>query len=96
MIAFVAAKSLATVLFRIAGAVDADALQGEVRRRLLTFGRVLIGRTTLPARSGRPATVALKLTLLNPNATVSDIEDLLDQVVATGLDILAETGEGAA
>ncbi len=88
--------TLTTVLFRIAGAVDADALQGEVRRRLLTSGRVLIGRTTLPARGGRPATVALKLTLLNPNATVSDIEDLLDQVVATGLDILAETGEGAA
>ncbi|HZX04740.1 MAG TPA: aspartate aminotransferase family protein, partial [Kribbella sp.] len=67
-----------------------DELQGEVRRRLLTSGRVLIGRTKLPG-SGK---VALKLTLLNPNATVTDIEELLDQVVATGLDVL--TGEGAA
>ena len=56
--------------------------------------RLLIGRTKLPARGGRPAVVALKLTLLNPNATATDIEDLLDQVVATGLDVL--TGEGAA
>jgi L-2,4-diaminobutyrate decarboxylase len=63
---------------------------------LLTSGRVLIGRTKLPARGGRPAAVALKLTLLNPNATASDIEYLLDQVVATGLDIQAESGEGAA
>jgi L-2,4-diaminobutyrate decarboxylase len=93
--------TLTTVLFRVAGqgleAVDSaalDALQGEVRRRLLTSGRVLIGRTKLPARGGLPAAVALKLTLLNPNATATDIEDLLDQVVATGLDVL--TGEGAA
>ena len=90
--------TLTTVLFRVAGqgleASAADALQAEVRRRLLTSGRVLIGRTKLPARGGRPAAVALKLTLLNPNATATDIEDLLDQVVATGLDVL--TGEGAA
>jgi len=50
----------------------------------------------LKARGGRPAVVALKLTLLNPNATATDIEDLLDQVVATGYDVLAESGEGAA
>jgi L-2,4-diaminobutyrate decarboxylase len=90
--------TLTTVLFRVAGqGLDAsglDALQGEVRRRLLTSGRVLIGRTKLPVRGGRAAAVALKLTLLNPNATVTDIEDLLDQVVATGLDV--RTGEGAA
>jgi L-2,4-diaminobutyrate decarboxylase len=92
--------TLTTVLFRVAGlgldAAAADTLQGEVRRRLLTSGRVLIGRTKLPAHGSRSAMVALKLTLLNPNAAVSDIEDLLDQVVATGLDVLAETGEGAA
>ena len=68
--------TLTTVLFRVAGRglepAVADALQGEVRRRLLTSGRVLIGRTKLPARCGRPATVALKLTLLNPNATATD------------------------
>lgn len=92
--------TLTTVLFRVAGQglepAALDGLQGEVRRRLLTSGRVLIGRTRMPARGGRPAVVALKLTLLNPNATASDIEDLLDQVVATGLDVRAERGEGAA
>ncbi|HZX06959.1 pyridoxal phosphate-dependent decarboxylase family protein, partial [Kribbella sp.] len=58
--------TLTTVLFRVAGQDASDELQGEVRRRLLTSGRVLIGRTKLPG-SGK---VALKLTLLNPNATV--------------------------
>ncbi len=86
--------TLTTVLFRVAGrglaAAELDAVQGEVRRRLLTSGRVLIGRTKVPARGGRPAAVALKLTLLNPNATATDIEELLDQVVATGHDILSE------
>jgi L-2,4-diaminobutyrate decarboxylase len=86
--------TLTTVLFRVAGeelaAAELDAVQGEVRRRLLTSGRVLIGRTKVPARNGRPAAVALKLTLLNPNATATDIEELLDQVVATGHDVLCE------
>jgi L-2,4-diaminobutyrate decarboxylase len=50
----------------------------------------LIGRTKVPPRDGRPAAVALKLTLLNPNATATDIEELLDQVVATGHDVLRE------
>ncbi|MEU4389491.1 pyridoxal-dependent decarboxylase [Kribbella sp. NPDC023855] len=95
--------TLTTVLFRVAGpglaadgltAGQLDAVQGEVRRRLLTSGRVLIGRTRIPARGGRPAAVALKLTLLNPNATATDIGELLDQVVATGHDVLS--CEGAA
>jgi L-2,4-diaminobutyrate decarboxylase len=89
--------TLTTVVFRVAGqelpADGLDAVQGEVRRRLLTSGRALIGRTKVPARNGRPALVALKLTLLNPNATAADIEELLDQVVATGHEVL---GEGAA
>ncbi|WP_328994581.1 aminotransferase class V-fold PLP-dependent enzyme [Kribbella sp. NBC_01245] len=96
--------TLTTVLFRVAGQdldpADLDAVQGEVRRRLLTSGRALIGRTKVPARGNRPAVVALKLTLLNPNATPTDIEGLLDLVVATGREVLAgrrETnGEGAA
>jgi L-2,4-diaminobutyrate decarboxylase len=86
--------TLTTVLFRVAGrglaAAELDAVQGEVRRRLLTSGRVLIGRTKVPARGGRPAAVALKLTLLNPNATATDVEELLDHVVATGHDVLSE------
>ncbi len=75
-----------------------DGVQGEIRRRLLTSGRALIGRTTMPARAGRPATTALKLTLLNPNATPADIDALLDLVVETGRAVLADdlNGEGAA
>jgi L-2,4-diaminobutyrate decarboxylase len=93
--------TLTTVLFRVAGqglaaseltGSQLDAVQGEVRRRLLTSGRVLIGRTRIPARGGRPAVVALKLTLLNPNATATDIEELLDQVVACGHDVLPREG----
>ncbi|ONI69450.1 aspartate aminotransferase family protein [Kribbella sp. ALI-6-A] len=92
--------TLTTVLFRVAAreldAPGLDALQGEIRRRLLTSGQVLIGRTKIPARGDRPAAVALKLTLLNPNATASDIEELLDLVVATGHDVRSAGGEGAA
>jgi L-2,4-diaminobutyrate decarboxylase len=93
--------TLTTVVFRVAGRGLAateltggrlDDVQGEVRRRLLTSGRVLIGRTRIPARGGRPAMVALKLTLLNPNATATDIDELLDQVVATGHDVLSREG----
>ncbi len=87
--------TLTTVVFRF----DADdGVQGEIRRRLLTSGRALIGRTTMPARAGRPATTALKLTLLNPNATPADIDALLDLVVETGRAVLADdlNGEGAA
>lgn len=97
--------TLTTVVFRVAGenlaAGELDAVQGEVRRRLLTSGRALIGRTTMPARDGRSAPTALKLTLLNPNSTPADIEALLDQVVSTATDVLAdwpggiEDGEGA-
>ncbi len=49
--------TLTTVVFRVTGpALDLDALQGEVRRRLLTSGRALIGRTRVPGperRTGR-------------------------------------------
>jgi L-2,4-diaminobutyrate decarboxylase len=82
--------TLTTVLFRYVASGDTDRLQGEIRRRLLTSGRALVGRTTIPARDGRPATTALKLTLLNPNTTADDLRVLLDQVVATGHDVLAD------
>ncbi len=97
--------TLTAVVFRVTGAGSDDAVQGEIRRRLLISGRALIGRTTLPARDGREARTALKLTLLNPNATAADVETLLDLVVETGHAVLASradeqhadlNGEGAA
>jgi L-2,4-diaminobutyrate decarboxylase len=100
-----ASVTLTTVVFRFTGAGSDDAVQGEIRRRLLISGRALIGRTTLPARGGREARTALKLTLLNPNATAADVQTLLDLVVETGHAVLASpvdeqhadlNGEGAA
>lgn len=81
----VAPISLSTVVFRYAGATDA--VQGEIRRRLLMSGRALIGRTKLPGGA-----TALKLTLLNPTASAADIDTLLDLVVATGIELSQETG----
>jgi L-2,4-diaminobutyrate decarboxylase len=99
--------TLTTVVFRIIASEEvahrrttsSDAVQGETRRRLLTSGRALVGRTTVPARGQRPACTALKLTLLNPNATPADVEALLDEVVRTGREVLNQADddtEGAA
>jgi L-2,4-diaminobutyrate decarboxylase len=75
--------SLNTVLFRYTG--DAirkpaalDRLNDAVRSSLLHTGRAVIGRTRLDDR------VLLKLTLMNPNATLDDLRELLALVAATG------------
>ena len=57
-----------------------DAVNAALRRRLLDEGSAVVGRADL----GRPAAVHLKLTLLNPAATVRDVEALLALVVAAG------------
>lgn len=61
---------------------DPDQANARLRRALLASGTAVVGRTTMPDRSGRPATY-LKLTLLNPTTTQADIDKLL-------LDIRAE------
>lgn len=71
---------LSTVVFRYAGsdgsATCAD--NARLRRALLGSGRAVVGRTE---HAGR---VQLKLTLLNPDTTVADVERVLDLVVAAG------------
>jgi L-2,4-diaminobutyrate decarboxylase len=71
---------LTTVLFRYLPADPArsDDVNAGLRRRLLREGSAVVGRTELDGR------VHLKLTLLNPDATVSDVQALLGLVVAAG------------
>lgn len=67
-----ARPALSTVLFRPVDA--ADATVASVRRRLLTEGRVVLGRASLGGR------LWLKATLLNPAARPSDLAALLKLV----------------
>jgi L-2,4-diaminobutyrate decarboxylase len=67
------------VLFRWRGSDDTNA---AAQRALLASGRALVGRTRVDGR------VALKLTLINPAATVDDVARLLD--------LVAEATSGAA
>lgn len=58
-----------------------DAVNAELRRRLLAEGRAVVGRTEVGAG---PGSVRLKLTLLNPHATERDVDALLRTVVEAG------------
>lgn len=71
---------LSTVVFRYVGQDGRadDETQGRLRRALLASGQAVVGRTELDGR------VQLKLTLLNPDATVQDVDRVLDLVVAAG------------
>ncbi|WP_206305891.1 pyridoxal-dependent decarboxylase [Streptomyces sp. RFCAC02] len=72
---------LTTVVFRYLPArrAEADTVNGALRRRLLRQGTALVGRTDL-----RDGSVRLKLTLLNPQATKTDVDDLFAAVIAAG------------
>ncbi|MGP5670593.1 pyridoxal phosphate-dependent decarboxylase family protein [Brachybacterium alimentarium] len=78
---------LSTVLFRFRPAgtdpATADRFVPLIRRVLFESGRAMVARTTI---DGTPW---LKLTLLNPEATVLDIAAVLDLVRATGRGLLA-------
>ena len=78
---------LSTVIFRFRpeGLDDArtDALQPLIRRILFHSGRAMVAGTTI---DGTPW---LKLTLLNPGATLTDVAAVLDLVRATGRGLLA-------
>ncbi|WP_430981021.1 pyridoxal phosphate-dependent decarboxylase family protein [Streptomyces luteoverticillatus] len=77
---------LTTAVFRYRPAsglpADADRVNAALRRRLLTEGRAVVGRTELPGRG--PGRVRLKLTLLNPHTTPAQVDALLATVVAAG------------
>jgi L-2,4-diaminobutyrate decarboxylase len=92
----VAPAELTTVVFRYrtGDPARADEVNAELRRRLLRSGKALIGRTTVAA-PGPPRT-CLKLTLLNPNTTRRDLDDLLAAVVDAGVATESDAARGAA
>ncbi|MBV9313511.1 MAG: aspartate aminotransferase family protein [Pseudonocardia sp.] len=79
---------LTTVVFRYqptgTDQADVDALNARLRRRLLRSGSALIGRTEVTEADGR-SSVCLKLTFVNPTATESDVDQLLDAVCAAAV-----------
>jgi L-2,4-diaminobutyrate decarboxylase len=83
----VGTTDLSTVLFRYQpdglDAERADALVPQVRRVLFDSGRALVAKTVV---DGRPC---LKLTLLNPDATLADIRGVLELVRAAAHGLLA-------
>lgn len=83
----VSPAELTTVVFRYRSSrPGADSrLNAELRRRLLRSGRALVGRTMVALDGpAAPASVCLKLTLLNPAAQPEDIDALLESVIAAG------------
>lgn len=81
---------LSTVVFRyIAGEKsEADRLNCEIRRRLFDCGLAVIGHTRVHGRQ------YLKFTCLNPSATRSDMEGLIELVRSHGQAIIsAETNQ---
>jgi L-2,4-diaminobutyrate decarboxylase len=78
---------LSTVVFRYQpeglDAARADALVPQVRRVLFDSGRALVAKTVI---DGRPC---LKLTLLNPDATLADIRGVLELVRSAAHGLLA-------
>ncbi|KRV49335.1 amino acid decarboxylase [Wenjunlia vitaminophila] len=92
---------ISTVLFRpVAAAPDAagDALVAEVRRRLLTEGRAVLGRSRAPDADGR-VRLWLKATLLHPHVRGADLDRLLalvtDAVPAALRELAAQPGDAA-
>lgn len=82
----VTVPELSSVLFRWQppGVPDAvvDALTPGIRTAMFDAGKALIAGTVI---AGRPC---LKLTLLNPNATLDDVAAVLAAVAATGRELL--------
>jgi L-2,4-diaminobutyrate decarboxylase len=80
--------AMTTVLFRYRARYgDPDRVNAALRRRLLTEGAAVVGRTDLPGPDGKPngpGSLRLKLTLLNPQTTAEDLDRLLDLVTAAG------------
>lgn len=70
-----AEPQLSTVLFRFGAS---DELNRDLHEQLLASGRAIIGRTVIDG------TVALKLTVLNPCLTESDLDELIELIRAEG------------
>ncbi|GAA1742672.1 pyridoxal phosphate-dependent decarboxylase family protein [Aeromicrobium alkaliterrae] len=82
--------TLSTLVFRFrpveVDPSEASALNGRIRRELFAGGEGIVAGTTFHGETW------LKLTLLNPTATVGGLCDLLDLVRTTGHRLLDSTG----
>lgn len=85
----VAPVTMTTVVFRYR-CDDSDAVNAELRRRLIREGVALVGRTRVRVADGTTR-ICLKLTLLNPDAHQSDIDGLLDDILRLALEVESET-----
>ncbi len=82
----IAPVTLTTIVFRYRCA-DLDAVNGELRRRLITDGKALIGRTQVRVPGEDEVQTCLKLTLLNPETAESDIDELFDELLRLAIEV---------
>lgn len=87
----VAPVTMTTVVFRYrCEDLDLDQVNGELRRRLISSGKALIGRTEVRVHGGDELRTCVKLTLLNPETTERDIDALFDDLLRVGLEVESE------
>ncbi|MGV9860132.1 pyridoxal phosphate-dependent decarboxylase family protein [Gordonia sp. NPDC003425] len=82
----VAPVTLTTVVFRYR-CQDSNTVNAELRRRLISSGTALIGRTEVRVRGEAVPTVCLKLTLLNPETSEQSIDALFDEITRVGMEV---------
>lgn len=91
----VAPVQLSTLVFRYtaptitAKTTEGNELADEIRRRLYASGEAMIAATTVNGER------LLKMTLLNPNTSLTNIAEILDAICSTGHQILREQSQGA-
>lgn len=75
---------LSTVVFRYVECndVEADRINAEIRRRLFDRGLAVVGHTRVNGRQ------CLKFTCVNPTATESDMDKLLESIRSCGAEIV--------
>lgn len=88
----VAPVTLTTVVFRYR-CQDLDPVNAEVRRRLISSGTALIGRTRVRISGEAEPSTCLKLTLLNPTSTRTDIDELFNELLRHALEVESENAD---
>ena len=87
----VSGASLTTVVFRyLCDDLDIDQVNAELRRRLISSGTALIGRTQVRIDGEGDPRTCLKLTLLNPETSPADIDRLFDEILRVALETESE------
>ncbi|MFT4200463.1 pyridoxal phosphate-dependent decarboxylase family protein [Gordonia sp. (in: high G+C Gram-positive bacteria)] len=87
----VSPATLTTVVFRYrCDDLDIDQVNAELRRRLISSGTALIGRTQVRIEPDAPPRTCLKLTLLNPETSPADIDRLYDEILRVALEVESE------